>query len=588
MPLVSDFLVSRLQEWGVKRIFGYPGDGINGILGALNRAENQPEFIQVRHEETAALMATAHAKFTGEVGVCLATQGPGAIHLLNGLYDARLDHQPVVAIVGQISRESSGGRHQQEVDLPTLFKDVAGAFVGVASDPAQIRHLVDRAIRIALSERTVTCIIVPHDVQLLPAEEAPPHERGMQHSAPGYTPTRVIPYDHDLDRAAELLNAAERPAILVGAGALNASKEVEDVALRLRAGVAKALLGKAVVSDELPFVTGSVGWLGTAASNRMMKTCDALLMVGSGFPYTEFLPEEGQAHGVQIDINPGMLSLRYPMEIALTGDSALTLEALLPRLKQRPRSGWLQQIETSVETWWSEAGERAETPATPINPRRFFAELSRRLPDRTILTADSGTGTVWCAREVRLRSDMLFGVSGTLATMGCSLPYALAAKFAHPDRPVVAIVGDGAMQMSGMTELISVAKYKTAWQDPRFLIVVLNNRDLSYVTWEQRAMEGEPRFESSQALPDVRYADYAQLIGLQGIRVETEEDIVSAIEAGLAADGPLLLDVIVDPDTPPLPPSPTDEVRKNLAKALAKEPDQEKLEETVAAELSTQ
>jgi pyruvate dehydrogenase (quinone) len=585
MQMVSDFLVQRLREWGVRRIYGYPGDGINGILGALGRAGNDPEFIQVRHEETAALMATGYAKLTGDVGVCLATQGPGAIHLLNGLYDARLDHQPVVAIVGQVTRGAGGGRHQQEVDLPTLFKDVAGSFVGVAADPAQMRHLVDRAMRIAIAERTVTCLIVPHDLQSQPAEPNPPHTRGMQHSALGYSDPIVIPTDRDLDRAAEVLNAAQRPAIIAGAGALGASEEVAAVARRLGAGVAKALLGKAVLPDDLPFVTGSVGWLGTAASNDMMKECDTLLMVGTGFPYTEFLPEPGQARGVQIDLNPGVLALRYPMEVALTGDSAATLSALLPRLRERERSDWIGHVERNIRQWWEDATQRAETPASPMNPRRFFYELSRQLPDRTILTADSGTGTVWCAREVKLREGMSFAVSGTLATMGCSLPYAFAARFAHPDRPVVAVVGDGAMQMSGMTELISISKYREMWSDQPFVIVVLNNRDLSYVTWEQRAMDGEPRFVPSQAIPDVPYANYARLLGLDGARIESESEIAGALESAFAANRPVVLDVVVDPNTPTLPPTPERQVLDNLAKALAEEPDAAALNAAVAADI---
>jgi pyruvate dehydrogenase (quinone) len=407
----------------------------------------------------------------------------------------------------------------------------------------------------------------------------------MQHSTPGYSAPIVIPSDSDLDRAAEVLNAAQRPAIIAGAGALGAGKEVAAVAKRLGAGVAKALLGKAVLPDDLPFVTGSVGWLGTAASNAMMKECDTLLMVGTGFPYTEFLPEPGQARGVQIDINPGVLSLRYPMEVALTGDSAATLAALLPRLRERERSDWIAHVERNVRQWWEDATQRAETPASPMNPRRFFYELSRQLPDRTILTADSGTGTVWCAREVKLREGMSFAVSGTLATMGCSLPYALAAKFAHPDRTVVAVVGDGAMQMSGMTELISIAMYRERWQDQRFVIVVLNNRDLSYVTWEQRAMDGEPRFAPSQALPDVPYADYARLLGLEGVRIESESEIAGALEAAFAANGPVVLDVVVDPNTPPLPPTPEKQVLDNLAKALAAEPDAATLNETIAADI---
>jgi pyruvate dehydrogenase (quinone) len=432
-------------------------------------------------------------------------------------------------------------------------------------------------MRIAIAERTVTCLIVPHDLQTLEAEPNPPHERGMQHSAPGYVAPVVVPPDDALDRAAEVLNSGERVAMLIGAGAMQATDEVIAVAERLGAGVAKALLGKAAVPDDLPFVTGSVGWLGTAASNRMMERCDTLLMVGSGFTYPEFLPKPGQARGVQIDINPGMLSLRYPMEIPLTGDSAATLRALLPRLKERGDTPWRQEIEQSVRAWWAEADDRAELPATPINPRRLFYALSSRLPDNVVLTADSGTGTVWSAREVRLRRGMSFSVSGTLATMGCALPYAMAAKLAHPERPAIAVIGDGAMQMSGMTELISIAKYRDHWRNPTFVMLVLNNRDLSYVTWEQRAMSGEPRFVPSQALPDIRYADYAEMLGLRGFRIESEDQIERVLDEALAADGPVLIDAVVDPNIPPLPPDPRRQVIDNLEKALDQEPDEARL-----------
>src|SRR5215213_6096551 len=455
---VSDFLVHRLKAWGVQRLYGYSGDGINGILGALDRAGNDPVFIQVRHEENASLMACAHAKFTGTVGVCLATQGPGAIHLLNGLYDARLDHQPVVAIVGDITQMSGGSRYQQEVDLPTLFKDVASAFLEVVSDPAQVRHVIDRAVRIALAERTVTCIIVPHNVQTQEAVTAPPHEHGAMHSAIGYAPPRIVPRDEELRRAAEVLNAGQRVAILIGAGALGAGPEVIETAEALGAGVAKALLGKAALPDDLPFVTGSVGWLGTTASNRMMERCDTLLMIGTGFPYNEFLPQPGAARGVQIDLNPGMLGVRYPIEVGLTGDSAETLRALLPLLTRQTDRSWREEIEASVDEWWREAERRALEPADPLNPQLLFHELSPRLPDDCIIAADSGTSTVWYARGLKLRRGMSASVSGTLATMGCAIPYALAAKLAHPDRPVIALLGDGAMQMIGFNALVDVAK----------------------------------------------------------------------------------------------------------------------------------
>jgi pyruvate dehydrogenase (quinone) len=582
--LVSDYLVRRLRAWGVRRIFGYPGDGINGILGALNRAGNDPTFIQVRHEENASLMACAHAKFTGEVGVCLATQGPGAIHLLNGLYDARLDHQPVVAIVGDIAQVSGGSRFQQEVDLQTLFKDVASAFLEVATDPAQVRHLIDRAMRIAIARRTVTCVIVPHDVQNEAAVPAPPSEHGAMHSAIGYAPPRVVPQPANLRRAADVLNAGRRVAILIGAGAFGAASEVIETARVLGAGVAKALLRKAVLPDDLPFVTGSVGWLGTAASNEMMARCDTLLIVGSSFPYTEFLPHEGQARGVQIDIDPGMLSLRYPMEVELAGDSAETLRALLPLLQPQADRTWRQEIETSVRLWREEAERRALQPADPVNPQLVFRELSIRLPDDCILAADSGTSTVWYARDLAMRPGMLGSVSGTLATMGCGLPYAIAAKFAYPGRAALALIGDGAMQMSGMTELLTVEKYWRDWADPRFILLILNKRDLGYVTWEQRAMEGQPRFEASQKLPDVPYAQYAELLGFTGIVIDRPEGIGPAWDRALTSDRPVVIDAVVDPNVPALPPRPEKGVLDKVKQALAGEPDAELVRQQLARE----
>ncbi len=431
---VGDYLLERLRTWGIKRIYGYPGDGINGIIGAFSRLSDGegPEFTQVRHEEMAAFMACAHAKFTGEVGVCLATSGPGAIHLLNGLYDAKLDHQPVVAIVGQQARAGIGGNYQQEVDLNSLFKDVAHEYVEVAMAPTQIRHLIDRAIRIALSERTVTAIIIPNDVQDADAVPQPPHTHGTVHSGPGYQPPRILPHDADLDRAAEILNAGERVAMLVGQGALHASEEVAQVADLLGAGVAKALLGKAVLSDELPYVTGSIGLLGTKPSSTMMQECDTLLMVGSSFPYSEFLPEEGDARGVQIDIDGKMIGIRYPMEVNLIGDSAETLRALMTRLQRKEDRSWREKIEGEVSEWWDLMEHRAELTADPINPQLVFHELSKRLPDGAIISSDSGSSANWYARDVKLRKGMLASLSGTLATMGPGVPYAIAAKFAYP------------------------------------------------------------------------------------------------------------------------------------------------------------
>jgi pyruvate dehydrogenase (quinone) len=573
---VADFLLERLTTWGVRRIYGYPGDGINGILGAFARegTNKRPEFTQVRHEEMAAFMACAHAKYTGELGVCLATSGPGAVHLLNGLYDAKLDHQPVLAIVGQQARAGLGGHYQQEIDLVTLFKDVASEYVEMAMVPAQIRHLVDRACRIALASRSVTALIIPNDLQDAPAVETPPHAHGTVHSGPGYSSPRVVPTDADLDRAAAVLNQSSKVAMLIGAGALHAGREVTEVADLLGAGVAKALLGKAALPDDLPWVTGAIGLLGTKPSWDMMQDCDALLMVGSSFPYSEFLPQEGQARGVQIDIDGRMLSMRYPMEVAMVGDSAETLRLLAGRLERKADRSWREHLENEIREWWRLIDERAHMSGDPINPQLLFHELSERLPDGAIISSDSGSSANWYARDVKLREGMMASLSGTLATMGPGVPYAIAAKFAHPERPVFALVGDGAMQMNGINELITIAKYRHLWSDQRLIILVLNNRDLNQVTWEQRAMEGNPKFEGSQDLPDFPYARYAEMLGLKGIKVDSPEQVGPAWDEALSAGVPTLVEAVTDPDVPPLPPHITIDQAKALTKAmLAGDPD---------------
>jgi pyruvate dehydrogenase (quinone) len=568
---VGDFLLARLAgEWGVKRIYGYPGDGINGIMGSFQRAEPRPDFIQVRHEEMAAFMACAHAKFTGEAGVCLATSGPGAIHLLNGLYDAKLDHQPVVAIVGQQARSGLGGNYQQEVDLQTLFKDVAHEYVQTATEASQVRHLIDRAMRIALAERSVTCVILPNDLQEEEAVPTPPHAHGTVHSAPGYERPEIAPSDAQLSRAAEVLNAGERVAMLIGAGTLGAADEVIEVAEMLGAGIAKALLGKAALPDDLPYVTGSIGLLGTKPSWDLMQECDTLLMVGSSFPYSEFLPEEGEARGVQIDIDGRMLGIRYPVEVGLVGDSAATLRALREKLFRKDDRSWRERVEANMRDWWELIEKRALQPAEPINPQLVFHELSKRLPDDVILTSDSGSVANWFARDLKLRRGMMASLSGTLATMGPGVPYAIGAKFAHPERPVIALVGDGAMQMNGLAELITIAKYRERWPDQRLIVLVLNNRDLNQVTWEQRAMSGDPKFEGSQNLPDIPYARWAEMLGLNGIRSEDPSEVGECWERALAADRPTVLEVVTDPEVPPLPPHITLEQAKSFASAVLK------------------
>jgi pyruvate dehydrogenase (quinone) len=569
-PKVADVLIDRLAEWGVRRIYGYPGDGINGLTSALRRAGDRFEFVQVRHEEAAALMACAHAKFGGGLGVCMVTSGPGAIHALNGLYDARLDHQPVLAVVGQQPTSVLGSNHFQEVDLGSLFKDVAHEYVQTATHPAQLRFIVDRAARIALADRTVSCLIVPNDVQEQDAEANPSGGPVPRQASRDYTTPRVWPQQPDLRRAALVLNQGERVAMLVGQGALQASEEVAAVAERLGAGVAKALLGKAVLADELPWVTGSIGMLGTTPSWRLMQECDTLLTIGSNTPFPEFLPPEGQARGVQIDIDGRLIGTRFPNEVNLVGDSAATLRLLLPLLDERPENGWRRRIESWTADWWKVLEARALHETDRLNPQRVFWDLSAHLPDDAIITCDCGTATAWYARDVKLRSGMLASLSGNLVTMGSGVPYAIAAKFLHPGRPVVALVGDGAMQMNGNSELLTIAKYWRRWSDPRLVVLVVNNADLNFVTWEQRATHGDAKFQASQELPDFPYADYAEMLGFKGIRVTDASEVNAGWRTALKADRPVVIDAIVDPNVPPLPPHITFEQVAAMMKAILK------------------
>ncbi|MEU6477556.1 thiamine pyrophosphate-requiring protein [Streptomyces sp. NPDC047017] len=550
---VSDHILERLRDWEVEYVFAYPGDGINGLLAAWGRADDNPRFIQARHEEMAAFEAVGYAKFSGKVGVCAATSGPGAIHLLNGLYDAKLDHVPVVAVVGQTNRSAMGGSYQQEVDLLSLYKDVASDFCEMVTVPEQLPNVLDRAMRTAMARRSVCAVIVPADVQELDysppghAFKMVPSSLGMPHYAP-------VPAADDLTRAAEVLNAGEKVAILVGQGARGARTEVMAVADRLGAGVAKALLGKDVLDDDLPYVTGSIGLLGTRPSYEMMENCDTLLVIGSSFPYTQFMPEFGQARAVQIDIDPHMVGLRYPFEVNLVGDARETLDRLLPLLKGHKGKSWRKQIEKDVARWWEVMRRRAAVDADPINPEYVAHALSDLLPENVILAADSGSAANWYARHLRLRGAMRGSLSGTLATMGPGVPYVIGAKFAHGDRPAIALVGDGAMQMNGMAELITIQKYWQEWADPRLIVAVLNNQDLNQVTWEMRAMSGAPQFLPSQSIPDVAYADFARSLGLNGIRVEKPGDVQSAWEAALHSDRPCVLDFVTDPAVPPIPP----------------------------------
>ncbi|MCA6096601.1 thiamine pyrophosphate-requiring protein [Streptomyces sp. SCA3-4] len=550
---VSDYVLARLREWGVERVFGYPGDGINGLLAAWGRADNQPQFVQARHEEMAAFEAVGYAKFSGRLGVCAATSGPGAIHLLNGLYDAKLDHVPVLAIVGQTARSAMGGSYQQEVDLHTLFKDVASDFVETVTVPEQLPNVLDRAIRTAYARRAPTAVIIHADVQEL--DYSPPtHAFKMVPSSLDRSGWQAVPSDESLARAAELLNAGKKVAILAGQGAAGARMEVEQVAEILGAGVAKALLGMDVLSDELPYVTGSIGLLGTRPSYELMRDCDTLLTIGSNFPYSQFLPEFGKARAVQIELDPHMAGLRYPYEVNLIGDARATLLRLIPLLERKEQRGWQSEVIAHVERWKEVMRRRAAVSAEPVNPEHVAAALSPLLPDDAILTSDSGSVANWYARHIRMRGTMRGSLSGTLATMGCGVPYAIGAKFAHPNRPVVALVGDGAMQMNGMAELITVAKYRHQWEDSRLVVGVWNNRDLNQVTWEMRAMGGAPQFLPSQELPDVSYAEFARMLGLTGIRVEKPDEVEDAWREALTGKRPAVVEFVTDPAVPPIPP----------------------------------
>jgi pyruvate dehydrogenase (quinone) len=567
---VADHVLQRLREWGVEHVFGYPGDGINGLLAAWGRAENHPEFIQSRHEEMSAFEAVGYAKFSGRLGVCTATSGPGAIHLLNGLYDAKLDHVPVLAIVGQTHRTAMGGSYQQEVDLHTLFKDVASDFVETVMVPEQLPNVLDRAIRTAYARRAPTAVIIPGDVQDLDYS-APTHEFKMVPSSLDRSAWTAIPSQESLERAAEVLNSGDKVAILIGQGAAGAQPEVERIAELLGAGVAKALLGKDALSDELPYVTGAIGLLGTRPSYELMRDCDTLLTIGSSFPYTQFMPEFGKARAVQIDIDPHMVGMRYPYEVNLVGDAKATLERLIPLLdKDRGGREWYDTVCANVTRWRDVMERRAQLSADPINPEYVARALDPLLPGNAIVTSDSGSPANWYARHLTHRPGMRSSLSGTLATMGCGVPYAIGAKFAHPDRPAVALVGDGAMQMNGLAELITAAKYRDRWEDPRLVVGVWNNHDLNQVTWEMRAMEGAPSFLPSQEIPDVQYAAFARSLGLTGIRVEKPEDVEAGWRAGLEADGPAVVEFLTDPAVPPVPPHATWEQMEATAAAILK------------------
>ncbi len=444
---------------------------------------------------------------------------------------------------------------------------MAREYIQLATRPAQMRHLMDEAVRIAIAKRCVTCIVIPNDLQKEPTE-APQRSHGFTFSGVGYSRPRTLPAAEDLERAAEVLNAGQKVGMLVGAGIKDARAEVMEVAELLGAGVAKAILGKTMLSDKLPYVTGSIGLLGTEASDKMMKNCDTFLMIGTSFPYAEFLPEEGQARGVQIDIESANLGLRYPHEVNLHGDARETLRALIPLLKKKQDRAWREQIEGWVKDWWAVVEARAMDAADPINPQRVVWEMSKRLPENALMSCDSGSGTNWYARHIKAGDGMIGTLGGGMATMCPGVPYITAAKFCHPERPGFAIVGDGAMQMMGISALITIAKYWKEWQDPRLVVLVLNNQDLNQVTWEQRVMEGDPKASVTQDIPDFPYDSYAEQIGLVGLRMSTVDDVEQVWDEALRAERPVVINAYVDPNVPPMPPHITFEQARNYAKSL--------------------
>lgn len=567
---VSDHILERLRAWGVEQVFGYPGDGINGLLAAWGRADDKPRFIQSRHEEMSAFEAVGYAKFSGRLGVCAATSGPGAIHLLNGLYDAKLDHVPLLAIVGQTDRTAMGSSYQQEVDLHTLYKDVASDFVETVTVPEQLPNVLDRAIRTAYSRRSPTALIVPGDVQEL--DYSPPtHEFKMVPSSLGMSDYTATPTDEALRRAADVLDEGDKVAILVGQGAAGAVVEVQEIAELLGAGVAKALLGKDVLSDELPYVTGPIGLLGSRPSYEMMRDCDTLLTIGSSFPYTQFMPDFGKARGVQIDIDPHMIGMRYPYEVNLVGDARATLQRLIPMLKaDRGGREWYDTVSANVRRWHETMERRAGLSADPINPEYVARALDPLLPDDVILTSDSGFGRQLVRTAHHDAAGHARIAVGDAGDDG-SRRAVRHRRQVRASGPAGGRAGRGrrdADERAGGDD--HAAKYRDRWSDPRMVVAVWNNRDLNQVTWEMRAMEGSPSFLPSQEIPDVQYAAFARSLGLTGIRVEKPEDVEAGWRAALDADGPAVVEFLTDPAVPPIPPHATWEQMEATATSILK------------------
>lgn len=563
----ADFVVSRLLEWGVDRVYGYPGDGNNALMGAMRRSQQgagRVDFTQARHEEAAAFMTVGHAKYSGQVGVVTGTQGPGAIHLLNGLYDAKLDSVPVVAIIGQQPTTTLGSGDQQEVDLHTLFQDVASFTLQVSSSE-QLPLALDKAFRQALGSSGPSVVIIPQDVQSGAAPEIP-HEHGYVQTTTAWRAPTVTPAGSDLKDAAEILNSGEKVAFLVGQGARNCGPQVLELAEKLGAGVTTSLLGKPYVEEDHLLVAGTMGHLGTTASAQVLLTCDTLVIIGSNDPWTEFYPVPGSCRTVQIDNDPAKLGNHYPIDVGIVGDAAGTVEMLSALAESRGETDWTTSVRRLVSEEAAVAARRSEVPMAGVNPEAAARQLDQHLPEDTLLAIDVGSSVYWYVRQMRVPPRGAAHLSSTLASMGCSIPYGIAAKNAASDQPVAVLSGDGAMQMLGINELITVARTWRQWSDPRFVVVVLNNRDLGEVSWEQREKENEPRFSASQELPEFNYAQYAELNGLRGVTVTSPDQLSAAYREAFAADRPVVIDVHTDADAPVLPPVPY-----SLAKASGME-----------------
>lgn len=551
---IADLIVERLHTWQVERVYGYPGDGNNPLMGALRRVSSGPEFIAARHEESAAFMAVGEAKYGDRVGVVTSTQGPGAVHLLNGLYDAKLDSAPVVALVAQQQRSVLGSGYQQEIDLTRLFADVASPFLQLVSTPEQLPMVIDRAFRSALANRKPAVVILPHDVQ-----QAPVPELGQAHgevvTAPRWTHGRVSAREEDVDQAVELLTAGEQVVLLVGQGCRGQWEQVAQLAERLGAGITTSLLGKPHVDESHPLVAGTMGHLGTTASAALLQDCDTLLILGSDDPWTEFYPPPGQARAIQVDVDPAVIGNRYPVAVGLVGHSREVIAQLSAKLPPHT-PGWRERVTEVVGTWREISRRRAEVPAVPLNPELVVRELNQRLPGEVNLAVDVGSAVYHYVWQLAVPPGGSAHLSSTLASMGCAIPYALAAKEVAPQRPVVALAGDGAMEMLGNNELITLAQRWRSWADPRFVLVVLHNRDLAEVSWEQRETESEPRFEASQDVPRFDFAGYAELLGLHGMRVHDASALERVLDEAFTVERPVVVEVLTDPDVPLLPPFP--------------------------------